>query len=85
MPAAPAGQNFDRNKVNVRVTTSGAMLDLGQVPDEASCGMREGWYYDDAANPARLLACPASCAALQGDLNARVDVLFGCETVVAPE
>jgi hypothetical protein len=86
IPAPPSGQQFDRQKVNVRVAgTSGAATDLAQVTNEAACGMRAGWYYDDAANPTRILACPQSCTGLQGDLDARVDVLFGCETVVAPE
>jgi hypothetical protein len=85
IPPPPAGQSFDRNRVNVRVASGGSTADLGQVPDAASCGARSGWYYDDPASPKQILACPMSCTALQGDLNARVDVLFGCETVMAPD
>jgi hypothetical protein len=86
IPDAPAGQRFDRQRVNVRVaSTSGAPTNLAQVASEGACGSRAGWYYDDVNNPTRILACPQSCSSLQGDLNARVDVLFGCETVVAPD
>jgi hypothetical protein len=86
IPPPPAGQRFDRQRVNVRVASAGgAVMDLAHVDSESACATRAGWYYDDDANPTRIHACPQSCAALQGDLDARVDVLFGCETVVAPE
>jgi hypothetical protein len=86
IPTPPPGQAFDRQRVNVQVATLGAApTALAQVPNEGACGTRAGWYYDNPASPTRILACPQSCNQLQGDLNARVDVLFGCETVIAPD
>jgi len=35
-------------------------------------------------NPTTILVCPASCQVLQQSIGGRVDVVFGCETVVAP-
>jgi hypothetical protein len=85
IPAPPAGQSFDRQRVNVRLATAASTTDLAQVQNEAACGTRAGWYYDDEASPKRILACPQSCSALQGDLDAKVDVLFGCETILRPD
>jgi hypothetical protein len=85
IPEAPVGQTFDRDKVNVRYTSMAAATDLQQFPSAADCGMREGWYYDDANAPTRILACPQSCSALQVQTEASVEVLFGCETMVAPQ
>jgi hypothetical protein len=86
IPPAPAGQTFDRDQVNVQYTTQGtAPHALLQVSNQAACGIRSGWYYDDSNQPTRILACPATCAELQNDLQAKVDVLFGCDTVIAPD
>ena len=38
----------------------------------------EGWRYDDAANPKKILMCPASCNLLTAEPGAKLDVLFGC-------
>ncbi len=86
IPAPPAGQTFNRQQVNVQYTTQGAMPQgLLQVSNEAACGTRSGWYYDNDADPKQILACPATCGALQNDVQAKIDVLFGCDTQVAPD
>jgi hypothetical protein len=85
IPDAPAGQTFDRQRVNVRYTAAGgAPTALPQFPSESVCGSGEGWFYDDASAPTRILACPQSCAGLQSQQDASVEVLFGCETILAP-
>jgi hypothetical protein len=86
IPAAPAGQTFDRAKVNVQYAVGGAApMSLLQVPNGAGCADRLGWYYDDSLKPTQILVCPAACELLQNDVQARSDVLFGCETQLAPE
>src|SRR6185312_769788 len=85
IPAAAAGRSFDRTKVNVQYTVGGAAASLLQVPTQASCADRAAWYYDDTFEPKQILACPAACAVLQTDASARVDVIFGCESQLAPE
>jgi hypothetical protein len=50
----------------------------------AGCGQKGGWYYDDPANPTKIIMCPTTCAALQGDVGGKVEVIFGCETVIKP-
>ncbi|HET8935155.1 MAG TPA: hypothetical protein VFN67_17020 [Polyangiales bacterium] len=86
IPAAPSGETFDRDRVNVQYSVSGsAAQSLLRVADAAACGGRSGWHYDDAGSPTRIVACANTCAELQQDPEARVDVLFGCGTQQAPE
>lgn len=86
IPAPPAGQTFNRQQVNVQYTKQGAAAQpVLQVSGAAACGVRSGWYYDSEQAPKRILACPATCSELQNDLSAKIDVLFGCDTQVAPE
>ena len=85
IPAPPLGQVFDRQQVNVQYTTNGAPpASLLRVSDVAECGARSGWHYDSETDPKRIVACPATCDALQLDLMPKVDVLFGCKSMLAP-
>lgn len=86
IPAAPSGETFDRDRVNVQYSLSrGAAQSLLQVANAAACAGRSGWHYDDAGKPTRIVACANTCAELQQDPAAQVDVLFGCSTQQAPE
>jgi hypothetical protein len=93
IPAPKDGQKLDRDKVNVQITKDAMVQNVAQVPDEASCANfgNAGWYYDDPANPKTVKFCPATCSSVEvpdaglpvGTVAPRVDVLFGCVTVVA--
>ena len=86
IPDAPPGQTFKRDRVNVQYTTQGAPArSLVQVSSAMACAARSGWHYDDPQKPTRIIACPATCAELRNDLQAKVDVLFGCDTLIAPD
>lgn len=87
IPAAPSGQTFDKNKVNVNYSPGGAppAQPVYHVDTPADCAANGGWYYDDNTNPTQVLVCPSTCAAIQSDPNAKVDVLFGCQTVNVPK
>jgi len=80
IPPPPEGQTLDPNQVNVRYTDSSGSTHLLYGLDDASqCQPGTGgWYYNDPANPSRVVACESSCQAMQSDPNARVEVLFGC-------
>lgn len=81
IPAVPAGQSFDRDRVNVSVSLDGAApLDLFRV-DEGACGDQEAWFYDRPVNPTRVLACPATCNKLENVVETgQVEIQFGCQT-----
>lgn len=87
IPPVPAGETFDSGEVNVRFQPGNGMPaeDVLYVQGGAQCGAGGGWFYDDDAAPTRVLACPDTCERIQADDQAQIDILFGCQTVVAPQ
>ncbi len=87
IPAPPAGQTFDPNKVNVEYHHGGAVDQIGYAKTLADCSPTQGgWYYDDPLAPSAVLACPKTCATIQADSTAEVRLSFGCATrVIEPE
>lgn len=83
IPEASETGPVDPARVNVRFTPAGAAAPVlvGKTSDgtASSCGGDGGWYYDDPAAPTRIQLCGATC---EGTLEARVDVQFGCESIV---
>lgn len=76
------GDPVDPKKVNVDYYTGGGSGQaLVNVPNEAACVLN-GWYYDDPVNPTRIILCPATCASVQNDPGAKIQILLGCETKV---
>jgi hypothetical protein len=53
---------------------------LGKVSAEDDCA-RNGWYYDDATKPTRIIACPETCDLIETTPEATVAILLGCKTV----
>jgi hypothetical protein len=83
IPPPPNGKAFDSNRTNVQLTLDGAAEGLAKIPTGKTCDDRGGWHYDDDAKPTRVIACPASCKRIQSvGSKARIDLLFGCDTVV---
>lgn len=85
IPEPKGGQVFDPEKVNVTFSDGeAAPVSVGRVPSGAECGNFEGgWHFDDASNPRKVIACPDTCEVIQSATEARVDLAFGCETVLA--
>lgn len=97
IPPVPAGQTFNRDQVNVRLTVNGAQHDYLRVDSASACAQvgNEGWYYDNPTNPTEILVCSDTCndiKAATGDggtttaanaPDARVDILLGCATKLA--
>lgn len=86
IPKPPQGQSIDYASVNLRYTSpSGFAANLGNVASAADCGnVEHGWYYDNAQDPERIVSCPSTCTEVQnGGAQAKVEVLFGCETIPA--
>ena len=84
IPKPTSGQTFDKSLVNITYSIAGQSTPLGNVPTQADCASTTGaWYYDDAAAPTRILACPDTCSVLQNSTDVSVRVLIGCSTVAA--
>jgi von Willebrand factor type A domain len=78
IPPPPAGQTFDRTKVNVQFTpTGGAAAAPYQYNQDCTGGT--GWRYDDANNPTQVIICGTTCDEVKGK-DGKLDILFGCAT-----
>jgi hypothetical protein len=78
MPAPPAGQQLDKNRVNVAFT-AGSGQETALVYS-ADCSVPNGWHYDDVNNPTRIELCTGTCSTVQGDRNGKLTIAFGCLT-----
>lgn len=76
IPPPPAGQSFDKSKVNVTISSGANSTELGYDPLCAG----PGWKYNDPNAPTHVVLCPASCDPFKADSNAQLDVAFGCAT-----
>jgi uncharacterized protein YegL len=80
IPEPPAGASFEVGKVAVSFTPgAGPEVEIPKANNASDCRGTPGWYYDDNVSPDKIILCPASCAAVQDDSQARLNVLFGCE------
>lgn len=85
IPPPPQGEALDPKKVNVNYTPSGqAEMPILFVSAPGDCGVKGGWYYDDPNAPTKIVMCPTTCDTLKADTTGKIDVLFGCETVIKP-
>ena len=84
MPTSPTGEKVDPTKVNVNYTPGGGTLQtLGQVASATECA-NGGWYYDNPTAPTKITLCPSTCATIQADQAAKIQVLLGCATQIQP-
>lgn len=79
IPAKVSGGEVDPGFVNVLLSLNG-MPDVVLAQDASCAG--EGWKYDNAANPKRIIFCDASCQAIKKSASAKVQILLGCKTQV---
>ncbi len=85
MPAPSGSRDQDPTKVNVNFLTGGALTQLGRVPSKEECAnFQNGWFYDDPANPTKIIACPNTCDAIKASTDGKIDILVGCDTYIAP-
>jgi hypothetical protein len=81
IPAPPAGQTLDPNKVNVAYTNSaGVVTNLTKDANGVTCDQGAGWEY--SADGKQIDLCGSACTAVKGDSGGKVQVLFGCNTAV---
>jgi len=73
VPAPPAGQTLDLNKVNVEYNGT----EVG-YNNTATCD--QGWQY--ANNNSQVVLCGSTCDQVKADPNAKIQIAFGCDTVI---
>lgn len=75
----------DFGRVNVEYTPGdgGPKRTFPKAMNKAACpATGDGWYYDDEAAPTEIVLCDATCAEVQKDLMAKIDVVLGCLTIL---
>jgi len=87
IPPPPNDQILDKEKVNVEFTDGeGETHEIYYVESKSDCEKTEehAWYYDDPVHPEKIFACPDTCEWIQSDLNAQIEIMFGCKRKPAP-
>lgn len=81
---APADGALDYNQVNVAFTTNGQTETFYRVgqKDECIASPTNAWYYDDPIKPTTIVLCEDTCTRVQAANAGKVDLQFGCATVV---
>ena len=79
IPTPADGQTLDLGKVAVAYTPGGATLpsQFGQVLTSADC-QADAFYIADN----HIFLCQDACTAVKADGDAKVDVLFTCESTI---
>lgn len=81
IPEPPPGLTFDKKKVLITYTSgTNAPVPLSY---DAACATPLSWHYDNVAAPTRVVLCPSTCATVQADRTAVLNVGFTCEQVIA--
>lgn len=85
IPTPPQGV-LDPTLVNVALESGGMSTYVPGVANAAACTAAGGWYYDDPANPQKVILCQSSCDDAQAmvgpDKPGKIQVLFGCATIL---
>lgn len=84
VPPPPEGETLDPDKVNVSYTpgTGGSTQEILKDDSKPCESGANGWQYN--TEKTKILLCGDACKQVQDDLGAKVDVIFGCQTIVKP-
>ena len=53
---------------------------LDNVEGSEACSEEGGWYYNDNADPTRMILCEDSCSEVDDDFDGYFEVWFDCPT-----
>ena len=81
IPAPPAGQTFNKNRVNVLYSTGPGAAATTLKYDQA-CAGANAWRYNNTTTPTEIVLCPSTCTTVQANPNAVINVEFTCTDVV---
>ncbi len=70
----------DFDQVNVQYTPMGGLPVIVPRVDPGACGGADGWFYDNPANPNKIVLCANTCNAVQNMDQVEIQIVLGCET-----
>lgn len=76
IPPPPSGKTFDKEAINVSLTTGGIKTELGYSVD---CSDTDAWRFDDPETPTQIVLCDDACGLTKSAADAALQVEFGCE------
>jgi hypothetical protein len=82
--AIPSDTHVDPAETNVVYAPSGApQQQFVFVGDASSCSQAatNGWYFDDANMPTKVILCGGACDMVKDDDRGQVNVVFGCPRI----
>jgi hypothetical protein len=87
IPQPPSGKTLNLLEVNFQLTDSAMMsTSYYYVPPGGCTGAPNEWHYDvdpsAMPGPTKIVACPATCAALEATTGGSIQIQLGCTTVV---
>jgi Mg-chelatase subunit ChlD len=85
IPQPANGDKLDPMKVNVQFSPTGTDKDttiIAMVASSDKCGTEQGWHYDNAVKPTRIVACKSTCDTIKAAPKGKINIMLGCETVV---
>jgi hypothetical protein len=88
IPAPPPGKTFTPSQTNIAYGGTAGQRQIPWVDSASACASAKdgwAWFYDDNTRPTKISVCPEACTAIQGDAMAKIDIYFGCPTVIVPK
>jgi hypothetical protein len=82
LPAPPADQVLNPDAVNVVYIIGGDEDNAELIGRDPNPDCTQGWRYTEDGQNIEL--CGETCARIQADPDARLELLFGCETETLP-
>jgi hypothetical protein len=82
LPVPPEGEELLLDQVNVRVTIDGTTVDLKKRATPADDCAADGCWDYTGATPPQVEILGKSCLDLDNSIDAKVDIIVGCETVL---
>ena len=84
VPVAPNDLTVDLSEINMVIWPGGADPIRILRNNEPDCD--QGWYVDTSGAEPRVMLCATTCELAQSDPQARIELLFGCQSeIVVPE
>jgi hypothetical protein len=75
IPLPPVNTKFIPEQVNVTYDVAGEQRRLSY---DASCQAADAWRYDDPDAPSVIVLCDNACTTVQANVQAKLDIEFGC-------
>lgn len=82
LPEPPSGSAIDPSTLRVELSLSTGERSVIPAAAQTGCDATGGWFYDNMAQPTKVIFCPQTCSALRETSSPRVELVVGCNSTV---